>query len=326
MTDRILVTRRVFPEVAERLRRHFEVDDNPQDRILDAEGLAARLADKDGLFSMATDRIDAALVAGAPKLRAVANCAVGYNNIDLAACSARGILVTNTPGVLNDTTADQGFALMLAAARRVAESDRWVRDGQWKGWAFDDWLGTDVHGAALGIIGMGRIGQAVARRAAGFSMRVSYHNRHRLPAEIEAACHASHADLDTLLRDADFVMLTLPYTPDTHHLIGAAQLARMKPGAILVNIARGGVVDDTALIDALRRGTIAGAGLDVFENEPALDGRFLERPNVVLTPHTGSATRATRMKMAMLAADNLIAALSGATPPSLVNTDVLRAR
>lgn len=326
MTDRILVTRRVFPEVTERLRRHFEVEDNPHDRILDADTLAARIADKDGLFSMATDRIDAALVAAAPKLRAVANCAVGYNNIDVAACSARGILVTNTPGVLDDTTADQGFALMLAAARRVAESDRWVREGRWKGWAFDDWLGTDVHGAALGILGMGRIGQAVARRAAGFSMRVSYHNRNRLPASIEDACRASLVDMDTLLRESDFVMLTLPYTPNTHHLIGAAQLARMKPGAILINIARGGVVDDCALIDALRSGTIAAAGLDVFEHEPALDARFLELPNAVLTPHTGSATRATRMKMAMLAADNLIAALSGATPPSLVNPDVPKAR
>lgn len=326
MTDRILVTRRVFPEVTERLRRHFEVEDNPHDRILDADTLAARIADKDGLFSMATDRIDAALVAAAPKLRAVANCAVGYNNIDVAACSARGILVTNTPGVLDDTTADQGFALMLAAARRVAESDRWVREGKWKGWAFDDWLGTDVHGAALGILGMGRIGQAVARRAAGFSMRVSYHNRNRLPAPIEDACRASLVDMDTLLRESDFVMLTLPYTPHTHHLIGAAQLARMKRSAILINIARGGVVDDCALIDALRSGTIAAAGLDVFEHEPALDARFLELPNAVLTPHTGSATRATRMKMAMLAADNLIAALSGATPPSLVNPDVSKAR
>ncbi len=326
MTDRILVTRRVFPEVTERLRRHFEVEDNPHDRILDADTLAARIADKDGLFSMATDRIDAALVAAAPKLRAVANCAVGYNNIDVAACSARGILVTNTPGVLDDTTADQGFALMLAAARRVAESDRWVREGRWPVAASISWLGTDVHGAALGILGMGRIGQAVARRAAGFSMRVSYHNRNRLPASIEDACRASLVDMDTLLRESDFVMLTLPYTPNTHHLIGAAQLARMKPGAILINIARGGVVDDCALIDALRSGTIAAAGLDVFEHEPALDARFLELPNAVLTPHTGSATRATRMKMAMLAADNLIAALSGATPPSLVNPDVPKAR
>jgi len=318
MTGRVLVTRRVFPEVTELLRCHFEVEDNPEDRILDAEGLAARLADKEGLFSMATDRIDAALIRRAPRLRAVANCAVGYNNIDVPACRARGIIVTNTPGVLDDTTADHAFALLLAAARRVAESDRWVREGRWKGWVFDDWLGADVHGARLGIVGMGRIGQALARRAAGFSMRVSYHNRKRLPEAVETACSARYAGQDELLRESDFVVLTVPYTPETHHLIGAKELAQMKPGAILVNIARGGVVDDRALIEALRSGRIAAAGLDVFEHEPKLDADFLRLPSAVLTPHIGSATRATRMKMAMLAAENLIAALSTGAPPNPV--------
>ncbi|HCX33842.1 MAG TPA: D-glycerate dehydrogenase [Rhodocyclaceae bacterium] len=318
MTGRVLVTRRVFPEVTELLRCHFEVEDNPEDRILDAEGLAARLADKEGLFSMATDRIDAALIRRAPRLRAVANCAVGYNNIDVPACRARGIIVTNTPGVLDDTTADHAFALLLAAARRVAESDRWVREGRWKGWVFDDWLGADVHGARLGIVGMGRIGQALARRAAGFSMRVSYHNRNRLPEAVETACSARYAGQDELLRESDFVVLTVPYTPETHHLIGAKELAQMKPGAILVNIARGGVVDDRALIEALRSGRIAAAGLDVFEHEPKLDADFLRLPSAVLTPHIGSATRATRMKMAMLAAENLIAALSTGAPPNPV--------
>ncbi|GAB4167072.1 MAG: D-glycerate dehydrogenase [Rhodocyclaceae bacterium] len=318
MTDRILVTRRVFPEVIDLLRSHFEVEDNPRDRILDAEALAQRVADKDGLFSMATDRIDAALIRRAPRLRAVANCAVGYNNIDVPACHARGILVTNTPGVLDDTTADHGFGLLLAAARRVAEADRWVRAGAWKGWAFEDWLGADVHHARLGIIGMGRIGQAIARRAGGFSMRVSYHNRKRLPEAIEAECRARYEERDALLRESDFVLLAVPYTPDTHHLIGAAELALMRPGAILVNIARGGVVDDRALIEALRSGRIAAAGLDVFENEPRLDADFLALPNAVLTPHIASASRATRLAMAMLAARNLIAALTTGAPPNPV--------
>ena len=231
-------------------------------------------------------------------------------------------MATNTPGVLDETTADIAWALLLASARRVVGADKWVRAGQWQGWKFHDaWLGTDVHHATLGILGMGRIGRAVARRAAGFSMRVIYHNRNRLDPEQEAG--ASWVSMADLLRDADFLVLMLPYSPTVHHIIGAQELAAMKSSAHLINVARGGVVDDNALIEALQQNRIAGAALDVFENEPALDSRFCALDNVVLTPHIGSSTRATRLAMAMLAADNLIAALSGQRPPNLLNPEVL---
>ena len=321
---KILISREVYPEVLARLQQHFEVDYHSVDAPLTAEQLAARLADKDGVLTMPTERIDAALLAGCPRLRAVCNSAVGYNNIDLEACSRAGVMATNTPGVLDDTTADIAWALLLASARRIAAADQWVRAGQWGGWKFKGWLGQDVHHATLGILGMGRIGQAVARRAAGFEMRVIYHNRSRLAAEREAECRANCVDKATLLREADFLVLMLPYSPEAHHAIGAAELAQMKPTAHLINVARGGIVDDAALIEALQARRIAGAGLDVFEGEPALDPRFFTLDNVVLTPHIGSASSATRMKMAMLAADNLIAALTGGVPPNLLNPQAER--
>ncbi|MBL8520489.1 MAG: D-glycerate dehydrogenase, partial [Betaproteobacteria bacterium] len=245
--------------------------------------------------------------------------AVGYNNIDVPAASARGVMVTNTPGVLDDTTADLTFALLLAAARRVTETERRLRNGEWTGFSLGQWLGTDVHHASLGIIGMGRIGRAIARRAAGFDMTVRYCNRTRLDADTERAVNATYATQDEVLSQSDFVLVMVPYSPPTHHLIGAAELARMKPTAIFINTARGGVVDDLALIDALKHGRIAGAGLDVFEGEPALNKGFLELDNVALTPHIGSATRATRLNMAALAAENLTMALKGDVPPNLVN-------
>ncbi|MFA6311901.1 MAG: D-glycerate dehydrogenase [Sterolibacterium sp.] len=316
---KILISREVYPEVLARLEQHFEVDYHAVDAPLTAEQLAARLADKDGVLTMPTERIDAALLATCPRLRAVCNSAVGYNNIDLDACTRAGVMATNTPGVLDDTTADIAWALMLASARRIAAADQWVRAGQWGGWKFKGWLGQDVHHATLGILGMGRIGQAVARRAAGFEMRVIYHNRTRLPVEREAECRANMVDKATLLRESDFLVLMLPYSPEAHHAIGTAELALMKPTAHLINVARGGIVDDAALIEALQARRIAGAGLDVFEGEPALDPRFFTLDNVVLTPHIGSASSATRMKMAMLAADNLIAALTGGVPPNLLN-------
>lgn len=320
---KILVARQVFPEVIEHLAPHFDIDYNDRDAALPADELKARLADKAGAITMLSDRIDAAVLAAAPNVKAVCNVAVGYNNFDLPAITAAGVMATNTPGVLNDTTADTAWALILSAGRRIVGADRWVRDGQWKGWKFrDDWLGADIHHATLGILGMGRIGQAVARRALGFDMRVIYHNRSRLTAEQEAACKASWVERDALLAEADFLVLLLPYSPATHHVIGAAEIAKMKPTAHLINIARGGIVDDSALIEALQKKTIAGAGLDVFENEPALDERFFALDNVVLTPHIGSSTRATRLAMAMLAADNLIAALSGKPPPTLLNPEV----
>jgi len=318
---RILVAREVFPEVIERLRQDFEVDDNQADVVLGVEGLKARLADKVGVMTAVSDPVTAEVLAAAPELRAVCNFAVGYNNIDIAACTRAGILVTNTPGVLDDTTADLAWALLLATARHIQPSEHWLRAGRWKGFRMTDWLGTDVHHATLGILGMGRIGQAVARRARGFDMRVLYHNRNRLDSRQEAECNASWVDKETLLREADFLVLLLPYSPQTHHVIGAAELALMKPGAHLINVARGGIVDDAALVAALREHRIAGAALDVFEGEPQLNPAFLELDNVTLTPHIGSSSRATRMAMAMTAADNLIAALAGRRPPNLVNVE-----
>jgi lactate dehydrogenase-like 2-hydroxyacid dehydrogenase len=320
---KILVARQVFPEVIERLRGHFEVDDNQADVVLGVDGLKARLSDKVGALTAATDPLTAEVIAAAPGLKAICNFAVGYNNIDLAACSKAGVMATNTPGVLDETTADLAWALLMSTARRLPAAERWLRNGEWKGWQFIQWLGSDVHHATLGILGMGRIGQAVARRGLGFDMKVIYHNRSRLPQDKEAACRATWVDKETLLRESDFLVLVLPYSPATHHIVGAAELALMKPTAHLINIARGGIVDDAALIAALRERRIAGAGLDVFEGEPKLNPGFLELDNVALTPHIGSSSRATRMAMAMTAADNLIAALSGQRPPNLLNPEVL---
>ena len=324
MKPRVLVSREVFPEVIARLSGHFEVDDNQADVILGVEGLKARLADKVGALTAATDPLTAEVIAAAPSLKAVCNFAVGYNNIDLAACTRAGVMATNTPGVLDDTTADLAWALLMASARRLPAAERWLRNGEWKSWQLIQWLGSDVHHATLGILGMGRIGQTVARRALGFDMKVIYHNRTRLPADKEAACRASFVDKETLLRESDFLVLLLPYSPESHHAIGAAELALMKPTAHLINVARGGIVDDEALISALRQRRLSGAGLDVFEGEPKLNPGFLELDNVALTPHIGSSSRATRMAMAMTAADNLIAALSGQRPPNLLNPEALR--
>jgi lactate dehydrogenase-like 2-hydroxyacid dehydrogenase len=319
MKPRILVTREVFDEVLEFLSQSLDVDANQSDIPLTPDRLRERLAGKQGLVCALTDRIDAAVLAAAPDLRAVSNVAVGYNNIDVAACSERGIVVTNTPGVLDETTADLVWALMLATARRLTEAEAYLRNGQWHGWHLKQLLGTDVHHATLGILGMGRIGQVIARRALGFEMEVLYCNRSRLPADIESRLNARYVALDELLARSDFLVLQVPYSPATHHMIGAAELAAMKRSAILVNAARGGVVDDAALIQALGEGVIAGAGLDVFENEPSFDPRFLALKNVVLAPHIGSSTRVTRLAMAMTAARNMVAALTGATPPNVVN-------
>ncbi len=327
MKPKILVTRAVFPEIIELLSEHFDVESNQADEVYGEQELRRRLQGKAGLFSNPTDRISAELLADAPGLKAVCNMAVGYNNIDVAAATAAGVLVTNTPDVLNDTTADHGWALLMAAARRVTESEHYLRAGHWKKWRYDDFLGADVHGATLGIIGMGRIGQAIARRSIGFDMKVVYHNRSRLSPEQEAyANNAQYLDKEELLRCVDHLVLVLPYSPASHHTIGAAELALMKPTATLVNIARGGIVDDVALIEALKAGTIAAAGLDVFENEPAFNPGFLELKNVALTPHIGSASRPTRMAMAATAAANLIAALAGELPPNLLNPDALKAQ
>ena len=319
---RILVTREVFDETIDFLGTHCDVDANQADLPLAASAIAQRLKGAQALMCSLTDKVDADLIAQCPDLKVVANIAVGYNNIDVAACTARGIQVTNTPGVLDDSTADLAWTLMLATARRLTEVEAYIRNGDWTGWKLKQWLGVDVHHATLGIMGMGRIGQAIARRAAGFDMRVIYHNRNRLAADIEQKLNARYVTQDELLANSDFIVLQMPYSKETHHLIGAKELAKMKPTAILINSTRGGVVDDAALIDALTAGTIRAAGLDVFENEPKLNPGFLALKNVVLSPHIGSSTEATRRAMAMTAAANAVAALTGKTPPNLVNPEV----
>jgi len=320
----VLVARAVFPDIVDRLRVHFEVEDNPEDVIFGRAELIRRLHGKQGAFTTGSERIDAELLDANPQLRVVSNMAVGYNNFDIAACTARGVLATNTPDVLTETTADFGFALMMATARRMAESERFLRRGEWNRWAYDMFTGSDVHGATLGILGMGRIGQAIARRgASGFGMPVIYHNRSRLSPEQEAPLNARWVDKATLLREADHLLLVLPYSATSHHAIGAAELALMKPTATLTNVARGGIVDDAALAVALRDRRIAAAGLDVFEGEPAVNPALLTLPNVVLTPHIASASVATRRAMAGLAVDNLIAALTGGVPPTPINADSL---
>jgi glyoxylate reductase len=255
----------------------------------------------------------------------VANFGVGYNNIDVAAAARRGVMVTNTPGVLTESTADLAMALLLAVGRRIVASDRYTREGRFQFWVPFHFLGHEVSGTTLGIAGMGRIGQAVARRARGFDMKVLYHNRTRLPADLERSLGAQWVQWDRLLSESDYLSLHVPLTSETRHLIGATELGMMKPGAFLINTARGPVVDEAALLDALRSGRIAGAGLDVYENEPELTPGLTDLDNVVLLPHVGSATVATRRRMAAMAVDNLLAGLAGREPPNWVNAEMMRA-
>jgi gluconate 2-dehydrogenase len=331
---RVLVAIPLFAEVLARLGEHFDVDAPcGSNGTIDwtPETLAARLQGAQGAAGVlvaGAPRIDAALLAACPDLRAVCSMAVGYNNIDLPACTAGGVLVSNAPDVLTETTADFGFALMMAAARRITESEHFLRAGRWSHWSYDLFAGADVHGATLGVLGMGRIGQAIARRGAlGFGMPVVYHNRSRLDAPIEQQLGAVWVGKDELLRRADHLVIVVPYSPASHHLVGAAELALMKPTATLTNIARGGVVDDAALALALRERRIAAAGLDVFEGEPVVHPDLLALPNVVLTPHIASASLPTRRAMADLAASNLIAVLgqgaAGGRPPTALNPEVL---
>ncbi|MGZ5817667.1 MAG: 2-hydroxyacid dehydrogenase [Burkholderiaceae bacterium] len=323
MRHKIFITRAVFPDVVQRLSLYFDVEDNQLDHIYSAAELAEKMRDKDGLYTTANERITAQAIASSPNLKIISNMAVGFNNIDVSAATQVGIMVTNTPDVLNATTADFAWALLMATARRVTESERWLRAGKWDRWRYDGFLGAEIHGSTLGIIGMGRIGQEIARRSRGFDMKVIYHNRTRLAETQEKyANRAQYVSKEHLLGHADHVMLTVPYSAQTHHIIGAAELNMMKPCATLVNIARGGIVDDAALITALRTNRIASAGLDVFENEPAFHPGFLTLPNVVLTPHIGSASEKTRRAMANCAADNLIAGLTGGHPKNLVNPDI----
>ncbi len=316
---RVLVARKIFPEGLARLQAVCDVEHNESDEIYSRAVLAEKLSGVDGALVTGSERIDAAALAAASGLKIVSNMMVGYNNFDLAAISAAGVMATNTPEVLTDTTADLAFGLILSTARRMAESEHWLRAGHWQNWSLDQWLGQDVHGATLGIVGMGRIGQAIAKRASGFSMQVQYYNRSRLPEEMESSLNARYADFETLLKTSDIVVLLVPYSEATHHIMDAKALRLMKPTANLINIGRGGLVDDSALAQALREGVIAGAGLDVFENEPRVNPDLLTVPNVTLTPHIGSATRATRYAMMNLAIDNLLAGLAGERPPNLLN-------
>ena len=319
MKPKILVTREVFPETLAYLREHLEVEDNQSDNMLSAAELVARLAGKAGVMSSGSDKIDAELLAQVPHLKAVCNIGVGYNNVDVNAATQHNMMVTNTPGVLDETVADTAFAYVLATARRMTESEQFLRNGQWTKNTLTLMLGRDVHHATLGIVGMGRIGQAVARRARGFDMNVIYYNRNRVSADIEKACSATYVSKQDLMKQADFIVLLVPYTPENHHLIGAAEIALMKSDAVLINIARGGIVDELALIEALKQRKIFGAGVDVFENEPNFRKEFLELSNVVLLPHLGSASENTRRAMANLAAKNLVAALTTGKPPNQVN-------
>jgi len=321
---RVLVTRRIFPDLLAELRRDHDVRDNQDDAAWSDAQLRERMADVHGVLVDPTRRIDAGLLDACPRLCVVSNVAVGYNNLDVPACTRAGILATNTPDVLTDATADHAWALLMAAARRVVESDRWTRAGHWQGFALDAFLGAEVHGATLGILGMGRIGQALARRARGFDMRVIYHNRTPLPAD--AGAPLQWVDKAELLRSADFLVLLLPYSAATHHAIGAAELAQMKPGSVLVNIARGGVVDDAALVAALAAGRPGAAALDVMENEPHFHPGLLARDNVVLTPHIGSATHRARRGMVSLAMRNLDDVLQGRRPQALLNPEAWESR
>ncbi|WP_022973910.1 2-hydroxyacid dehydrogenase [Xanthomonas maliensis] len=327
---KVWVSQPLFDDVVGQLGQYFDLTTTADVTAYTPQQLAARLAPLDGAVVTLNERIGAAEIAAAPQLRAIANVGVGYNNLDLAALSAAGILASNTPDVLTETTADLGFALLMAAARRIAESERWLRAGHWGQWSFQTMLGADIHGSTLGILGMGRIGQGIARRGAhGFGMRVLYHNRSQLPARTEQALNAQYVDFHSLLAQADHLVLVLPYSKDSHHIIDAAALARMKPTATLVNIARGGIVDELALAEALSGGRLAAAGLDVYEGEPSVRPELLALRNVVLTPHIGSASLATRRAMVQLAVDNLMAMLGvgahAGRPPSALNAAAVAA-
>jgi glyoxylate reductase len=326
MNKRVLVTGRIPEEVMTILSNNYQVEANAEDKPFERQVLLQSIKDKDGLVSMITDIIDEEVLDKAVSLKMIAHFGVGYNNIDVKAATARGILVSNTPGVLTDTTAELAFALILSISRRLVECDKITREGRFRYWAPMLFLGREVTGKTLGIIGLGEIGKAVARRAKGFDMRVIYHNRSRIDISEEKKLHAEYVSLKTLLMEADFVSLHVPLTEQTRHLIGGAELSRMKPTAYLINTSRGPVVDEQALFDALQNRKIGGAGLDVYENEPALTPGLTELDNVILLPHIGSGTLETRFKMANMAAENLIAGLSGKVPPNLVNPDVLPER
>lgn len=324
MTEKpkIFLTRELPPETMALLYDQCELTMNREDRVLEKSEIIAGIQGVDGLLCLLTDSIDADIMNANSDLKVIANFAVGFNNIDVAAATERKLPVTNTPGVLTETTADMAWALLMDAARRVSEGDRLVRTGSWNGWGPLQLLGADVSGGTLGLVGMGRIARAMAKRAIGFDMRILYWNRTRLETADERIMGAEFVELDELLTLSDFLSLHVALTPETKHLIGATELANMKSTAILVNTARGPVVDEQALVAALQTGTIAGAGLDVYEHEPALAPELYELENVVVAPHLGSATIGTRTKMGNMAANNCLSACRGIRPENLVNPEI----
>jgi lactate dehydrogenase-like 2-hydroxyacid dehydrogenase len=325
MKPKVFITRPVQQLAIDRIAERCDVRVHPEDEAIDPQQLIENIRDVDAVMPIGV-RISAEVIAAASKLRIVANVGAGYDNVDVEACTRRGILVTNTPDVVTEATADMAFALMLSTARRVVEGDRYVRDGSWKRWQWNLLWGLQIHGKTLGLYGFGRIARAVARRSLGFSMRILYHARHRAYAHVEKELGAELVDRETLLRESDFISVHVPLTPDTLHSIGAPQFALMKPTSVVINTARGKVIDEEALAEALRSHRIAGAGLDVFENEPKVHPSLLALSNVVLVPHIGTATSETRLQMALRTVDNLLAALDGKRPPDLLNPEVLEQR
>ncbi len=323
MRPKVLVTRKVFDEVLNLLGKHFDIESNQRDVPFSPIQLVKRLQGKAGAVTLLTDIIDDRLLAQCPELKVVCNVAVGFNNIDVKACTRRGVMASNTPGVLDDTTADFTWCLLLSTARRVVEADNFFRSGKWKGWGLMQFLGHDVHHKTLGIVGFGRIGKGVARRAKGFDMRVIYTDVQRTDEATEREYSVMYVDKRTLLRESDFVSLHVPLFPETTHYVSHAEFALMKRTAILINASRGPVLDEKALVKAVKEGKIAGAGLDVYEKEPKCERGLLGMKNVVLAPHIASASIETRAKMATMAAQNCIAGLSGQRPPNLLNPEVL---
>jgi len=318
----VLVTKPVFPEMMEFLNSQVSIDANLEDRVLSKQELISRLQAKQGAVTLLTDIIDREVLESIPDVRMICNIAVGFNNVDIANASRLGILVTNTPGVLTETTADFAWTLLMSAARRIVEGDSFARSGQWKAWGLQMLLGNDVFGKTLGIVGFGRIGQAVARRAMGFSMKIQYYDSLPVPPE-SVPPGVREVSLETLLSTSDFVSLHVPLLPETTHLLNDKTFALMKSNCVVVNTARGPVVDEKALARALKSGKIAAAGLDVFEREPEIEPELMKLQNIVLAPHMASASRETRLKMCMMAAENLVAGLRGERPPNLVNPEAL---
>jgi len=325
MRPKVLVSRRLPPAALEIIARHCDVDHNEPNRPLPRAELLARLQGCRGLVCLLTDAVDDEVL-GTPGLKIVSNVAVGFNNIDVEAATRRRVLATNTPGVLDDTTADLAFALLMATARRIVEADRFLRSGRWEGWDLLQFLGYDIHHKTLGICGLGRIGKGVARRAAGFDMRLLYTDVQRAPEAVERELGVTFAEKDALLREADFVTVHVPLFAETRHYIGDRELGLMKPTAILVNAARGPIVDEAALVQALQRKQIAGAGLDVYEEEPKVHPGLLGMDNVVILPHIASASIETRTRMATMAAENVVAGILGRRPPNLLNPEALSAQ